>query len=73
MLSMKVKDLILQDLDFGIKMDQQMADSVEMAEGALKMEAHEGYPVLAEAIKKAGNCFEQWGLTGKLLPFTSNG
>lgn len=59
----KVKDLILQDPDLGKKIDQQMAEAVEIAARALHMDSQEGLPVLAKAIQLAGDCFEKWGLT----------
>lgn len=58
----KVKDLLLKNPVLGEKLDAQMAEAVAIAEKALKMEAHEGLPVLAAAIDLAAECFEQWNL-----------
>lgn len=58
----KVKDLILTNPALGEKLDQQMAQAVEMAGRALQMNEQEGLPILKNAIDLAGLCFEQWGL-----------
>lgn len=58
----KVKDFLLKNPTLGEKIDAKMAKAVEVAERALKLDAAEGLPVLAEAIDLAGHCFEQWGL-----------
>lgn len=58
----KVKDLLLKNPSLGEKIDIKMGKAVEIAERALKMDAKEGLPILAEAIDLAGQCFEQWSL-----------
>lgn len=58
----KVKDLLLCNPVLGKKLDEQMTEAVMIAEKALKMNAHEGFPVLAAAIDLAAECFEEWGL-----------
>ncbi|NUN07502.1 MAG: hypothetical protein HUU57_17290 [Bdellovibrio sp.] len=58
----KVKDLLLKNPTLGEQIDAQMAKAVEIAEHALKFDAQQGLPLLAEAIELAGQCFEQWGL-----------
>ncbi len=39
-----------------------MADSVLTAERALALDEKQGLPLLVNAMQKAMNCFEQWGL-----------
>lgn len=58
----KVKQLIAQNPELGKKLDLQMAEAVAEAEKSLLLSEAEGFPMLAQAIKKAADCFEKWGL-----------
>lgn len=58
----KVKQLIVSNPELGIQLDQQMAEAVTEAEHSLTMTEGDGLPLLVQSIKKAGRCFEQWGL-----------
>lgn len=58
----KVKDLLAKNPSVGRQIDDQMAESVALAEKALTMPESEGAELLVRAIELAGSCFEQWGL-----------
>ncbi|MNJ98589.1 mevalonate kinase [compost metagenome] len=58
----KVKDLLAKNPTMGEKIDRDMAAASELAERALQLNEQQGFPLLVEAIEKAGSCFEQWSL-----------
>lgn len=58
----KVKQLIAQNPELGKKLDLQMSEAVAEAEKSLALNEEDGFPMLAQAIRKAGDCFEKWGL-----------
>ncbi len=58
----KVKALLERDPGLGAEIDTEMIRSSELAQKALKMEGEEGLNLLTDAMSKARNCFERWGL-----------
>jgi len=61
----KVKALWQKDEALGRRIDEDMKEAVQMAEGALaQTSADFAFEKLAEAINKARTCFERWGLAG---------
>lgn len=58
----KVKDLILTNPALGEMLDLQMDQAVQMASRALQMDQEKGFPLLADAIQLAGECFQRWNL-----------
>ncbi len=57
-----VKELWESDQILAQIIDEEMAQSVEMAEKALILKEDEGLILLKQAIKTANNCFARWGL-----------
>lgn len=62
----QVKNLYKKQPDKAV-IDQQMKEAVEEAKKALSLSESDGFELLAKAIKKASECFEQWGLTKGVL------
>lgn len=58
----KVKELWEKDEALGKAIDQQMIDSVLLAEQALQMNEQDGMLALTTALRQAHHCFVQWGL-----------
>jgi mevalonate kinase len=58
----KVKELWDTDKILAQEIDQDMIESVSMAETALQMKKETGLVLLQQAIIKAYQCFERWGL-----------
>ncbi|PIT98581.1 MAG: hypothetical protein COT74_12805 [Bdellovibrionales bacterium CG10_big_fil_rev_8_21_14_0_10_45_34] len=63
----QVKKLFDQKKEEAIRIDQQMRNSVEQIEQALKLEQDKGFDLLCDGITGANDCFKSWGLfNGKL-------
>lgn len=60
----KVKALWERSPQLGQKIDDQMCDSVHLAESALSMNEEKGLHTLAKAIDMARECFHLWELNG---------
>lgn len=58
----KVKDFIAKDPTRGHRIDDEMHEAVDLAQKALLWDSPEAQGQLIDAINKAGQCFEQWGL-----------
>ena len=58
----QVKDLYDREPSRAERLDGEMRRSVEMAELALLSESEQGFDRLADSIRLARSCFEQWGL-----------
>lgn len=58
----KVKELFVKQKELATNIDLQMAASVEIAIKALSSTAEQGISLLQNAISKATDCFQQWGL-----------
>lgn len=58
----KVKRMHVSDVEKAVQIDRQMQAAVQDCERALVMDEKEGRPLLAAAIRKAGECFQAWGL-----------
>ena len=58
----KVKELWEKDETLGEAIDQQMIDSVQMAEQAMQLNEQDGLLLLTKALRQAHHCYEQWGL-----------
>ncbi len=59
----KVNELWQKLPDTAKRIDNQMEESVKLAEKALQLTEKEGVALLAQAINAANLCFSQWGLT----------
>lgn len=59
----QVKNLWTEDTVKAESLDQKMLQAVEEAEKALTLSEEEGWPILREAVNKANECFEGWGLS----------
>ncbi len=59
----KVKALIAREPELGTKIDQDMKESVQIAERALSLPESEGLPMLKQSMDLAKSCFDRWGLT----------
>jgi mevalonate kinase len=63
----KVKELRVRNRELSEEIDQDMRESVALAEKSLAMSESEGTKHLVDAINTARSCFERWGLvSGKL-------
>jgi mevalonate kinase len=60
----KVKKLWEQDAGLAARIDQDMRESVRMAETALLGSGIEALSQLASSIRLASSCFQRWGLAG---------
>ncbi len=61
----KVKQLWQDDPESAKHIDQQMADSVQLAKTAIENDQMSGLTQLANAMNQAKTCFNQWGLSGR--------
>lgn len=55
------------DIKLAEKIDQQMANSVQIARQALRQDDNQAPLILAQAINQAADCFRQWGLVSESL------
>lgn len=58
----KVTELNVRNPGFGEKVDQQMRESVDIAERALQTNSQHGFQLLAQSLDLARDCFYQWEL-----------
>jgi mevalonate kinase len=58
----KVKSLIVQEPQKSLQIDENMKQSVALAEQALKANEEIGFPLLKQSMELALKCFQDWGL-----------
>lgn len=63
----KVKKLISDAPDFGLRIDDSMKLAAVNAEKALLTSAEKGISLLAQSIEQAAKCFKDWGLVSQEL------
>lgn len=57
-----VNDLWSNDPAYAKRIDQDMLQSVTLAEKTFLKSAEEGFPILVDAVNLANDCFKKWGL-----------
>lgn len=63
----KVKELWITDKNTAESIDQQMAESVNLAVNALQSEKNEGIQLLKTALNKGYECYKAWDLNDDVL------
>ena len=60
----QVENILRSNADLGMKIDQEMRQSVELCRQALtqSLTMREGLPILKKGIELAESCFDSWGL-----------
>jgi mevalonate kinase len=63
----QVNDLWEKDPHLAKQLDQDMQTSVQWAETALSQTMLQGLPLLTDAVRKAYDCFQHWGLINNAM------
>jgi mevalonate kinase len=63
----QVNELWEKDPHLAKQLDQDMQTSVQLAEKALAHEPAQGLPLLTDAVRKAYDCFQHWGLINNAM------